>query len=164
MMDSWKILEAQMTREQRVDLITAMLIKSQKVTWQGVQYRIKDAIELHISSVAIVALLIAILLVTNPSMVSIALDLMGVISYIAISLYGIMLLRRSYPEFGLSSLLVGLLVVAVSLTLVMLLLVQFPILIALVGIFSISLILSVSLQLLAHLIQVSLVDITSRPS
>lgn len=164
MMDSWKKLETQMTREQRVDLITAMLIKSQKVTWQGVRYRIKDAIELHISSVAIVALLIAILLVTNPSMVSIALDLMGVISYIAISLYGIMLLRRSYPEFGLSSLLVGLLVVAVSLTLVMLLLVQFPILIALVGIFSISLILSVSLQLLAHFIQVSLVDITSRPS
>ena len=64
-MDFLKTLQTKTTREQRVELMMAMLMKTDKVTWEKAQYRFRDALEVHLKSVIIVASLIAVMLITE---------------------------------------------------------------------------------------------------
>ena len=71
-MDFLKTLQTKTTREQRVELMMAMLMKTDRVTWENAQYRFRDALETHLKSVIIVALLIAAILITDTYMISIS--------------------------------------------------------------------------------------------
>ena len=154
-MDFLKTLQTKTTREQRVELMTAMLVKTNKVTWEKVQYRFRDALEVHLKSVIIAALLLAVMLIMNAYMISITLDLLAIIAGVAVSIYLITLLRRRHPEFGLATLLTSLTVIAVILTVAMLFFSHSPVFSVIAGILSISLTMSIGLHWLAHLLWIN---------
>jgi hypothetical protein len=147
------------TREQRVELMMAMLMKTDKVTWEKVQYRFQDAFEVHLKLVIIVAALIATVLIANPHMISTALDLLRIISGVAVTTYLITVLRKQHPEFGLATLLIGLTMIAVIFTVAMLFLSHPPILIAIAGISGTSLAMSIGLHWLAHLLWINFAEV-----
>ena len=161
-MDFLKTLQTKTTREQRVELMTAMLMKTNKVTWENAQYRFRDALEVHLKSVIIVTLLLAVMLIMNAYMISITLDLLAIITGVAVSIYLITLLRRRHPEFGLATLLTSLTVLAVILTVAMLFLSHPSIFGAIAGNLGISLTMSIGLHWLAHLLWINLESIHFR--
>ena len=158
-MDFLNNLQTKTTREQRVELMLAMLMKTDKVTWENAQYRFRDALTVHLSSVVIVALLIAVMLIMDTQMISITLDLLAIIAGMAVSTYLITLLRKQYPDFGLATLLTGLTVIAVIFTAAMLFLSYPPVFGAIAGLLGTSLTMSIGLHWLAHLLWINLISI-----
>lgn len=161
-MDFLKTLQTKTTREQRVELMMAMLMKTDRVTWKNAQYRFRDALETHLKSVIIVALLIAAILIMNTYMISITLDLVTIIAGMTVSTYLITLLRKQHPEFGLATLLDSLTLIAGIFTVAMLFLSHPPVLGAIAGILGISLTMSIGLHWLAHLLWINFESIHFR--
>lgn len=152
----WKKFQKNTTRQERVDLIVEYLVKHQPFSWDGALFRFQDALEVHSKSIAAVAGLLAITLFINLHLLSLAFDVMVATVVAVVSLYAITFIRKNAPEFGLATLLTLLSLLAGILATAMLILPQFPILIAFAGILGTSLAISVGLHWLYHLVQVNL--------
>lgn len=158
----WNKFQKHTTRQERVDLIVEYFVKHQPFSWDGALFRFQDALEAHSKSVVAVAGLLVIILFINLQLLSLAFDLMIAILYAVASLYVITFIRKNAPEFGLATLLTLLSLLAGILAAAMLILPQFPLLIAIAGILGISLTISVGLHWLYHLVQINVAGIGQR--
>jgi hypothetical protein len=163
-MNFWKSFQKHTTRQERVDLMIAMIMKYQKFTWEGARYRLRDATENSIGSILLVTGVIAVLLFADVQLVPSAFDLVVAIGYLLALLFLVTSMRNNAPEFGLATLMAVLSILACIVALAMLWLPQSPIFIAITGVLGTALTISVGLHWLVHFIQINLPNTFYRES
>lgn len=151
----WKSFQKNTTRHERVDLIVAYLVKHEKFSWDGALFRFQDAVEKRWKSILVVSAVVSIAMFFNLHLVALTFDVIAAIAFVAAALYLVTFFRKNSPEFGLTTLLTLLSLFVCILAAAMLLLPQFPMLVAIVGIMGTALTVSVGLHWLFHLVQIN---------
>jgi hypothetical protein len=151
----WKNFQKNTTRQERVDLIVAYLVKHEKFSRDSAVFRFQDAVEKRWKSIVIVSAVVATAMFFNLQLISLTFDLIAAIAFVTIALYLVTFFRKNSPEFGLTTLLTLLSLFVCILAAAMLLLPQFPMLIAIVGTLGTALTVSVGLHWLFHLVQIN---------